>query len=629
MSLVTLMDASLAYGDEKLFDHASLSIEQGERICLVGRNGTGKSTLLKVISGDRELDDGRLIIQNGLKIGRLIQDPPAYKTGTAYTLAASGIPVVGAALAEFAAAEDSKRQTELADFIERHDGWIKDGVVRKILNKIGLAPETPLIDLSGGWRRKAALASVLASEPSLLLLDEPTNHLDIETILWFEEWLKSFPGTIVFVTHDRSFADDCADRIVELDRGSLYSYPGSFSKYLELRAERFRMEDLANKEFDRILSEEEAWIRRGVKARLARNEGRVRNLEDLRRQRRERRSRTGQALFKANEAERTGNIVFEINDITERYQDQDIIRNFSATVCRGDRIGIVGPNGAGKTTLLNIILGNLKPTQGHVRTGMNVQVEYFDQYHEQLNLEQTVADNVADGHSEVFINGKSKHVISYLSNFLFTGRRARSPVKVLSGGEKNRLLLARLFAKPSNVLVMDEPTNDLDLETLDLLEDLVSTYPGTVIVISHDRHFIDKIATETWVFDGRGNIESIIGGWEDVLAYYRRIGLSDNSAQKESQEKSSDREEQKESRSARKSGLSVTEAHELEALPGKIEKLENEIAELEKQLSCPDIYKDGGAQARELGARLDSQRAELDKVYARWEDLESRSQEDK
>ncbi len=625
MSLITLMNAHLNYGDDILLDDANLSVEEHERICLVGRNGTGKSTLLQVIEGIRELDGGRLIVQSGLKIGRLMQDPPAYKTGTAYTQACLGVPIVGEALAEYALCEDVNRQTYLASFIEKHDGWVQDAVVRRILNKINLDPSLPLSELSGGWRRKAALASVLASQPQLLLLDEPTNHLDIETISWFEEVLNSFDGTIIFVTHDRTFADDCATRIVELDRGKLYSYPGSFSKYLQLRDERFRLEDLANKEFDRILSEEEAWIRRGVKARLARNEGRVRDLEERRRIRQARRDRQGRAIMQINEADRTGNIVFELKNIYQEYEGKPLINHFDATIMRGDRIGIVGANGSGKTTLISIIQNLIKPTSGYVRTGMNVQIQYFDQYHEFLREEASVADNVADGHTEVTINGKSKHVISYLANFLFTGQRAHAKVSCLSGGEKNRLLLARLFAKPSNVLILDEPTNDLDLETLDLLEDLISSYQGTVIVISHDRRFIDKVATETWVFEGNGKIETVVGGWSDVLAYYSRIGkVYGKGAVKEnknSDKKTSDKVKSK------KSGLSFTEEHELQSLPEKVEKLEDEITRLDEALLDPNLYSEGADKAIALNNERNEKSSKLDELYARWEELETKAQE--
>ncbi|WP_031491164.1 ATP-binding cassette domain-containing protein [Succinivibrio dextrinosolvens] len=629
MSLISIIDAHLTNGADKLLEGAELSVEENERICLVGRNGTGKSTLLSLIEGTRELDSGRIIIQNGLKIAALHQDPPKYTSGTVYSLAATGVPVVGEALAKFFSCTDPHEQMELSSFIDKHDGWAKDAVIKKVLNRIGLEPNTPLADLSGGNRRKAALAVALASEPKLLLLDEPTNHLDIESIIWFEEELKKFDGTIIFVTHDRSFADNCATRIVELDRGLIYSYPGSFSKYIELRDERLRKEELANIEFDKVLAEEEAWIRRGVKARLARNEGRVRDLKHLREVRANRRDRLGNVIMEANEASRSGNLIYEIKDISLSFDGRDIIKNFSATVMRGDRIGITGPNGAGKTTLIKTLLGQIKPTLGKIKTGVNLEIQYFDQYHEALDLDKSVADNVADGHTEVTINGKSKHVISYLANFLFTGRRARSPVRVLSGGEKNRLLLAKLFAKKSNLLIMDEPTNDLDLETLELLEDLIANYEGTVIVISHDRQFIDKVATETWVFDGNGEIESVIGGWSDVLAYYERV-------QKDKEEKALLDKQDNEGRVVRvdvavrekkTSGLSFTQKHELEKIPAKVEALEEKISVLDEKLNDPSIYADGGASAKEISDERTKLVEELDALYARWEELEMLSEE--
>jgi len=629
MSLISIIDAHLTNGADKLLEGAELSVEENERICLVGRNGTGKSTLLSLIEGTRELDSGRIIIQNGLKIAALHQDPPKYTSGTVYSLAATGVPVVGEALAKFFSCTVPHEQMELSSFIDKHDGWAKDAVIKKVLNRIGLEPNTPLADLSGGNRRKAALAVALASEPKLLLLDEPTNHLDIESIIWFEEELKKFDGTIIFVTHDRSFADNCATRIVELDRGLIYSYPGSFSKYIELRDERLRKEELANIEFDKVLAEEEAWIRRGVKARLARNEGRVRDLKHLREVRANRRDRLGNVIMEANEASRSGNLIYEIKDISLSFDGRDIIKNFSATVMRGDRIGITGPNGAGKTTLIKTLLGQIKPTLGKIKTGVNLEIQYFDQYHEALDLDKSVADNVADGHTEVTINGKSKHVISYLANFLFTGRRARSPVRVLSGGEKNRLLLAKLFAKKSNLLIMDEPTNDLDLETLELLEDLIANYEGTVIVISHDRQFIDKVATETWVFDGNGEIESVIGGWSDVLAYYERV-------QKDREEKALLDKQDNEGRVVRvdvavrekkNSGLSFTQKHELEKIPAKVEALEEKISVLDEKLNDPSIYADGGASAKEISDERTKLVEELDALYARWEELEMLSEE--
>ena len=630
MSLISIIDAHLTNGADKLLDGADLSVEENERICLVGRNGTGKSTLLSLIEGKRELDSGRIIVQNGLKIAALHQDPPKYESGTVYSLAATGVPVVGEALAKFFSCTDPHEQMELSSFIDKHDGWAKDAVIKKVLNRIGLEPDTPLADLSGGNRRKAALAVALTSEPKLLLLDEPINHLDIESIIWFEEELKKFDGTIIFVTHDRSFADSCATRIVELDRGLMYSYPGSFSKYIELRDERLRKEELANIEFDKILAEEEAWIRRGVKARLARNEGRVRDLKHLREVRANRRDRLGNVIMEANEAARSGNLIYEIKDISLSFDGKSIFKNFSATVMRGDRIGITGPNGAGKTTLIKTLLGQIKPTQGKIKTGVNLEIQYFDQYHEALDLDKSVADNVADGHTEVTINGKSKHVISYLANFLFTGRRARSPVRVLSGGEKNRLLLARLFARKSNLLIMDEPTNDLDLETLELLEDLIANYEGTVIVISHDRQFIDKVATETWVFDGNGEIESVIGGWSDVLAYYERVQKA--RAEKELTENKNSTEGRVVRVDAavpekKSSGLSFTQKHEFEKIPARVEDLEDKISALDEKLNDPSIYTDGGATAKEISDERSKLVEELDALYSRWEELEMLSEE--
>ena len=410
----------------------------------------------------------------------------------------------------------------------------------------------------------------------------------------------------------------------------MYSYPGSFSKYIELRDERLRKEELANIEFDKILAEEEAWIRRGVKARLARNEGRVRDLKHLREVRANRRDRLGNVIMEANEAARSGNLIYEIKDISLSFDGKSIFKNFSATVMRGDRIGITGPNGAGKTTLIKTLLGQIKPTQGKIKTGVNLEIQYFDQYHEALDLDKSVADNVADGHTEVTINGKSKHVISYLANFLFTGRRARSPVRVLSGGEKNRLLLARLFARKSNLLIMDEPTNDLDLETLELLEDLIANYEGTVIVISHDRQFIDKVATETWVFDGNGEIESVIGGWSDVLAYYERVQKA--RAEKELTENKNSTEGRVVRVDAavsekKSSGLSFTQKHELEKIPARVEDLEDKISALDEKLNDPSIYTDGGATAKEISDERAKLVEELDALYSRWEELEMLSEE--
>ncbi len=638
MALITLMKGFLAYGDDSLLQDADFALEEGERVCLVGRNGTGKSTLMKLLAGEIELDAGRMIVKDGLRVNRLAQDPPQDSTGTVYSMVARGIAVVGEALARFKESTDPAEQEKLASFIEHHDGWVKDALIYKILNKVDIDSELPLESLSGGWRRKVALAAALANEPQVLLLDEPTNHLDISTIAWLEEYIKGFKGTTIFITHDRAFADNLATRIVELDRGKLYSYPGSFDEYLRLRDERLRLEELERQNFDRVLAEEEAWIRRGVKARLARNEGRVRNLEAMRKERAERRDRQGRAIIKITEADRSGNIVFESERINVEYDGKCVIKDFAPTVMRGDRIGIVGPNGAGKTTLIKVLKGLVKPTHGYVRIGTNVQAQYFDQYHEQLELEKSVADNVAEGKSDVVINGKTIHVLSYLKNFLFTARRARSPAKVLSGGEKNRLMLARIFARPCNVLIMDEPTNDLDLETLDLLEELLQNFPGTVLVISHDRRFIDHFATETWVFDGDGHIETIVGGWRDVEAYYQRIGRSatafgaDKVEKAEKADKAAATAAAAESAASTAGGsnsskkLSFTEAHELELLPEKVEQKEAELAEVDALVADPSLYSKGPEEIKKVNAQRAAVQTELDALYARWEELMAKAE---
>ncbi len=633
MTLISILKGRLAFGDVPLLQDADFALEEGERICLVGRNGSGKSSLLRVLAGLNALDDGRMIVRQGLKVVRLDQDPPLNTQGTAYSMTAAAIPVVGPALSAIALGEDHDGQ--LAALVEKHDGWRYDGKICKVLNKMQIEPDTPLQALSGGWRRKVALAAALVCEPEVLLLDEPTNHLDIETIAWLEDWLlRSFSGTLVFVSHDRTFADNIATRIVELDRGKLYSYPGNFEQYLQLRDERLRKEELANKEFDRVLAEEEAWIRRGVKARLARNEGRVRNLEELRRQRRERRDRQGRAIMQISEADRSGNIVFELTDLKIAFNpDQPLIHDFSATVMRQDRIGIVGPNGCGKTSLIKAMLGLSEDYRGKVRRGTNVQFQYFDQYHEKLELNKSVADNVAEGRRDVVINGKTRHVISYLGDFLFTGRRARSPVSVLSGGEKNRLLLARMFARPCNVLVMDEPTNDLDLETLELLEELIASFNGTVIVISHDRRFIDKVATETWVFDGHGGIETVVGGWSDVLALYRRREEDARAAEPAKAPAEKPKDTPKADNAAGRGsnrvrrGLTFTEKHELAGLPAVIEQLEEELAVLDAAVSDPKLYAGDGSAVRDLLAQREALQQKLDDTYARWEYLEEKKNE--
>lgn len=627
MSILNLTDASLSYGDELLLDHAFLAVEEGERICLLGRNGSGKSSLLSVLWGRSELDFGTVTRRGELKTALLSQQPEAYTQGSAYGLCARALGAHGELLARYFETEDESVRAELAPELERYDLWAQDAKLRKMLNKMGIEAHANLKELSGGYRRRAALAAALCSEPELLLLDEPTNHLDIETVTWFEQYLSAFTGTIIFVTHDRRFADDLATRIVELDRGQLYSYPGSFTAYLHCRAERLRMEQLHNERQDRILSEEEAWIRRGVKARLARNEGRVRNLEQLRAQRRNRRNAQGKVIMEINEADRSGNIVLDIRELSHSLGGQLLLDNFSSTVMRGDRIGIVGRNGCGKTTLIRLLMHELKPDHGYVRQGMNTQLVYFDQYHEQLKLQRSARDNVAEGLSDVVINGKKRSVLSYLSNFLFTPRRAQTPAGALSGGEQNRLLLARLFAKPSNLLILDEPTNDLDLETLELLEELLADYPGTIIVISHDRAFIDHVATETWVFEEGGHLEKVVGGWREYQSFCAsRQSAALKSTTAAARRPAPDTATQRGTAKAR-TGLSFTEKYELKGLPARIEEVESELSAIDKALSEPDLYSDGADKALKLQAQREHCQQALDTLYARWESLESRAAE--
>ncbi|WP_312838037.1 ABC transporter ATP-binding protein, partial [Pantoea piersonii] len=526
MSLISIHGAYLSFSDAPLLDNTELHIEENERVCLVGRNGAGKSTLMKIINGEQPLDDGRIIFEQDLVVARLQQDPPRNITGSVYDFVAEGVEEQAEHLKAYHAISHAvmldpseknlNEMGRLQTILDHHNLWQLESRINDVLQQIGLQPDTELSSLSGGWLRKAALGRALVSNPRVLLLDEPTNHLDIETIDWLETFLKTFSGSIVFISHDRSFIRNMATRIVDLDRGKLVSWPGNYDLYLEGKEEALRVEEMQNAEFDRKLAQEEVWIRQGIKARRTRNEGRVRALKALRRERSERREVMGKANMQVGEASRSGKIVFELEHVNYGVGGKTLVHDFSAQVQRGDKIALIGPNGCGKTTLLRLMLQQLKADSGRVHSGTKLEVAYFDQHRAELDPDRTVMDNLAEGKQEVMVNGKPRHVLGYLQDFLFHPKRAMTPVRALSGGERNRLLLARLFLRPSNLMILDEPTNDLDVETLELLEELIDGYQGTVLLVSHDRQFVDNTVTECWIFEGNGEIGSFVGGYHDA-----------------------------------------------------------------------------------------------------------------
>jgi len=588
MAYITLRDVHLAFGGPALLDGANFNLERGERVCLIGRNGEGKSTLLKLIEGSLLPDNGEVSIQNGLTVSMLAQDVPM-DSGKVADIVADGAGEASIVLKEYHEASDAcvlgdmeacDRMGMLQHKLDQLDGWALENKVNSILSKMGLDPNADLADLSGGRKRRVLLARALLTQPDVLLLDEPTNHLDVESIEWLEKFLLDQNNlTLLFISHDRSFVDSIATRIVELDRGILRSYEGNYSRYLDLKAQQMEAEEKQNALFDKKLAEEEAWIRQGIKARRTRNEGRVRALQDLREQSKARRSQQGKVSMATQEANRSGKLVFEIEHLSVSYGQQPLIKDFSAIVLRGDRIGLVGDNGVGKTTLIKAILGEIEHS-GSVKTGTQLEVAYFDQLRNALDLEKTVMANVSEGSDFVDVNGNRRHIYSYLQDFLFSPERARTPVKALSGGERNRILLAKLLLKPSNLIVMDEPTNDLDMVTLELLEEMLSDYKGTLLLISHDRAFMDNVVTSTWVFDGKGNIDEYIGGYQDYL--------EQRPDQKVVDQKSDVKKAQAKAEAAaapKKVKLSYKDQRELEQLPTEIAKLETEQAELSEKLA--------------------------------------------
>ncbi|WP_448217087.1 ATP-binding cassette ATPase Uup [Endozoicomonas sp. 2B-B] len=633
MPLLRFDNINLAYGDHPLMDGAEFQIRKGERVCLLGRNGAGKSTMMKLVSGKIDADDGSIWRKPGMRIGVLNQDLPEQDEKKVYDVVASGLEQVGDWISQFhelsqniQSDEDIKALEKVQQKLEAADGWSLQQKVDTVIQKLGLPEEKKMKELSGGWRRRVELARALVCEPDLLLLDEPTNHLDVVAIDWLEKQLLDFQGALLFITHDRSFLQSLATRIVELDRGILTSWDCDYKTYLDRKAHALEVEAEQNALFDKKLAQEEAWIRQGIKARRTRNEGRVRALKVLRNERMERRVVQGKASFSLEQGGSSGKLVMEARGISKSWEGRHIIKDFDLRVIRGDKIGLIGANGAGKSTLLSILLGQLQPESGSIKEGTKLEVAYFDQLRNQLDLEKTVIDNVAEGRESIMINGASRHVISYLGDFLFPANRCRVPVKALSGGERNRLLLARLFSKPANLLVMDEPTNDLDVETLELLESLLVDFEGTVLLVSHDREFLDNVVSSTLVFQPDGRIKEYVGGFEDWLRQGGEVSQLVAQAQTSKPEKKAEPEPGIQSRSEpKKKKLSYKLQRELDALPGELETLEEELIQLEETVADPVFYQSDQEIVQTTLARLEAVNQNIEEKMQRWEELENMS----
>jgi len=626
VALISLRNITLAFGGPALFDGINLQIEQGDRLCLLGRNGSGKSTLLKLIGGELAPEGGEIQRQQGLKVATVSQEVPVGLTGSVFDVVASGMGNTADLLAEYhhvshaLAVDDSAalldRLEALQHELENCDGWSLHQEVERVLDRLQLDPEAEFTSLSGGTKRRALLARALVSTPDILILDEPTNHLDIDTILWLEEFLAKSVKTVLFVTHDRAFARRLANRVAELDRGRIYAFSCGYDEFVERREALLEAEISRQALFDKKLAQEEVWVRQGIKARRTRNEGRVRALKKLREESRQRRELQGTVKIQLQLADRSGALVAEASGVTFAYDGRPIIKGFSTTIMRGDRIGIIGPNGSGKTTLLKMLLGELAPQQGEIKLGSRREVIYFDQMREQLDLDKSVQENVGEGNDTLIINGQSRHIIGYLQDFLFSPERARSPVSILSGGERNRLLLAKLFTKPSNVLVMDEPTNDLDVETLDLLEDLLLEYPGTLLLVSHDREFLNNVVTSTLAVGVDGEVRESVGGYDDWLRQAAVEAAPVVTSSAAAPEKTRPPKE-------RPRKMSFNEQRELEALPERIAALEQEQATLHATMADPEFYKRAAAGVAQVNSRLAELELELTSAYLRWEELES------
>ena len=625
MPLVTLQDIYLSYGQPPLIDHINLVIERGERVCLIGRNGAGKSTLLKILTGQITADDGVLKRESGVAIAQLEQSVPEDAKGTVFDVIAQGLGTAGKLAKRYHhlivelgnnPSDQTLRDLEKCQSeLDRVNGWDINQRVESIITRMDLDADVDISSLSGGYKRRVLLARALVCEPDLLLLDEPTNHLDIDAIQWVEQFLLKWEGSLLFISHDRRFMDNLATRFIEIDRGQLAEFNCDYATYLKRKEEILEVEDRQNALFDKRLSQEEVWIRQGIKARRTRNEGRVRALESMRREYADRRKRHGTARMDIQQAEKSGKIVAEAHNISFAFEgDQGpVVRNFSTLIQRGDKVGFMGRNGVGKTTLIKLLLNELSPQQGSIKTGTNLSVAYFDQYRSALDEEKSVQDNVSGGRDMLEIGGKPKHVISYLQDFLFAPERCRQPVKALSGGERNRLLLAKLFTQPSNVLVLDEPTNDLDIDTLDLLEELLIEYKGTIILVSHDRAFLNNVVTSTLVFEGDGQINQYVGGYDDWLRQRKveQPKIIQQPVKTEAKTVSTSKK------------LSYKDQRELDNLPQEIENLETEIAEISDLISQPDFYKGDRTETAKTETRLSDLQQQLSHCYERWEILEN------